>query len=95
MRCGRLAEISIGEIYIDSVGAVPCVVCPVEQIKDFKPELEIDSFRDAIVLVEIDIRLDKVWPTELHGLLISVLTKRRNCEVALRDRSRQPSAIGG
>ena len=47
-------------------GAIPCIVCPVEEIEYFKPELEIDSFCDTRVLVEVDIRLDEVWPAELH-----------------------------
>ena len=46
------------------------VVCPVEEIEDFKPELEIDPFRNLRVFVEIDVGLDEVWPPELHRLLI-------------------------
>lgn len=99
MRSGGLTEISIREIYVDApaIGAVsiPCIVCSVEQIEEFKPELEINSFRNAVVLVKVDIRFDEVWPAELLCLFISVLTKGRNREVALGNRPGQPSVIVG
>src|SRR5260370_595720 len=95
VRRRRLAKISVREIYIDTAAAVPCVVSPVEEIENLKAELKIDSFRNAIVFVEIDTRFDEVWPAELHSLLISVLTKNRNREFALGNCPGQPGAVGG
>src|SRR5579864_9046581 len=99
MRCGCLAEVSVREVHVDapavSAVSVPRIVCPVEEVENLKPELEIYSLRDAVVFVEVDVGLDKVWSAELHSLLISVLTKRGDGEIALGNRSTEPSAVRG
>src|SRR5450755_3389041 len=94
MRCRRLTEISIREIHVEAGRAVPRIVCPVEEIEKLEPELKIDPFRNSVVLVEVNVGLDKVRPTELHRPLISVLTKSRNRKVALRNCPREPSVVG-
>jgi len=94
MRCRRLAEISIREIHVEAGRAVPRIICPVEEIEKLEPELKIDPFRNSVVLVEVNVRLDKVRPTELRRPFTSVLTKSRNRKVALRNCPREPSVIG-
>ena len=94
MGCRRLAEISIREVQIDTARAIPCIVRPVEKIKDFESELEIDSFRDLRVLIEVDIGFDEVRSTELHRFLVSAARpERRNGKVALGNSPREPSLV--
>src|ERR1700683_2802502 len=97
-----MAEIAIREIHVDSAVGDVCkareihIVWPVEEIEDFKPDLEIDPFRNVRVLVEVDIGLDKVRPAELHSLLIPIRTAVResgNGKVGLRNASREPRAV--
>src|SRR5450432_445517 len=59
VRSGCPAEVAIREIGIDV-----CVVCPVEQVEDLKPELESHSFGNVRVLVEVDAGLVKIGTTE-------------------------------
>src|SRR5271165_697124 len=84
----RLAEISVRKIRINV-----SVVCPVEDIEHFKPELEIDAFRNMRVFVEVDIGFVEVRPAECVGLLIPLQTKSWNGKVALGNSSREPSAV--
>ena len=99
MGCRRVLEVSVGEIYINaavvSAVSVPGVVCPVEEVEDLKPELEVDPFRDEGVLVNVDIGLNKVRSAELLWLFVPFLTESGNGEVALRDCTREPSFVVG
>jgi hypothetical protein len=61
VRTVRSTEVPVGNVVID-VG----IVCPVENIEEFKSELEIYAFRNRSVFVEVSIRLKEVRPTELH-----------------------------
>ena len=88
MRCRGRPEVSIGEIDVWI-----CVVCAVEEIEYFEPELEVDAFRDRRVFIEVDVRLKKVWLAEQVRFFIAALSECRNGEVTLRDRSRQPSLV--
>ena len=81
MRCRRNAEISVREVGVD-VGKVR----PVEQIEEFKPELEVDPFGNGCVFVEVDVGFEEVRSTELHRLLIpAARTERRDCEIGFGD----------
>src|SRR5437867_6707110 len=97
MGLGGFAKICVREVYVDAAVvdtvSVPCVVCPVKQIEELKPELESDSLRNPRVLVEVDIRFDEIGPTELLRFLVSFLPESWNCEVALRDCTGKPGSV--
>src|SRR5580658_2249846 len=76
VRRGRKAEIAIREIGIDGG-----IVCAVEDIKYVKPDLEIDSFGNSVVFVEVDIGFVEVRPTERVCLLVPLQTESRNSKV--------------
>jgi hypothetical protein len=75
-RCRRSSEVPVQQMGIDvrQVGAV-------EEIEDFKPELEVDPFSNTSVLVKVDVGLGKVWSTELSGLLAALGTESRRSEL--------------
>ena len=90
VRSKRRAEATVWEV---QVYAVVREIRPVEEVEQFKPELEVHAFRDGRVLVEIDIRLKEVRATELHWLLVPSGPKGWDRKIALWDRSRQPSFV--
>jgi hypothetical protein len=82
------AEVAIREVDV-RVG----IIRAIEEVEHFESELEVDAFRDGCVFIEINIRLKEVRAPELHRLLIPPLPEGGNGEVALGDRSCQPSLI--
>src|ERR1035437_8023664 len=83
MRSSRSTEAPIGNVHIDI-----CIVSPVEDVEQFKPELEVDAFRDRCVFVEVCIRLKEVRSTELHGFFVTFRSEGRGSEVCLWNRPR-------
>src|ERR1019366_2836813 len=88
MRSSRSTEAPIGNVRIDI-----CIVSPVEDVEQFKPELEVDAFRDRCVFVEVCIRLKEVRSTELHGFFVTFRSEGRGSEVCLWNRPSQPGLV--
>ena len=63
----RSAEVSIQQMGVDVRK-----VCPVEEVENLKPELEIHPFGNPRVFVEVDVGFRKVWLAELAWLLIAL-----------------------
>lgn len=80
MRTIRSTEVSIGNIRIDV-----CIVCPVEDVEEFEPELEAYALRDWSIFEEICICFKEVRPTELHRIFVAFLPKSWGCEIRFRD----------
>ena len=80
VRTGRRTEVPIGNVGIDV-----CIVCPVEDVEEFEPELEAYALRDWSIFEEICICFKEVWPTELHRIFVAFLPKSWGCEIRFRD----------
>src|SRR3954467_4825805 len=75
VRSGGEAEVTIREVVIRI-----CIVRPVEKVEDLEPKLKIHPLRYGCVFIEVDVRLKEIRPTELHGLLVALLSKFGNSE---------------
>ena len=70
------------EVSIQQVGINIRQVCPVEEIEDFKPELEVDPFGNTGLLINVDVRLGKIRPAELACLLVALRTESGRGELS-------------
>src|ERR1700677_1191689 len=101
MRRCRLAEISIRQIHVDAAGidiriaGEVYIVCPVEEIENLKPELEIDSFRNTRVFIDVDVRLNEIGPAEQIGFLITLRSESGDGEVGRGNCPCKPGAVLG
>ena len=75
---------------IREVGIDVRVSRSVENIKEFKPKLEHDTFRNMRVFVEVDVGLVKVGAAELLCLFVPLLSESWDREVALGNCSNEP-----
>jgi len=76
MRSGRSAEAPVRNVHVDI-----CVVCPVEKVEEFKPDLKVHVLPYWRVLIEVCVRGIIGGTTELHWLLIPSLAKCRNSKI--------------
>lgn len=89
MRGRGEAEVTIREVDV-RIG----IIRAIEEVEHFESELEVDSFRDGRVFVEIDVCLKEVRPAELVRLLIAALPEGWDGKISLGDRSaRKPGLI--
>src|SRR5690349_12963904 len=84
---------SLPETSVRKIGVNVCVVCAVEDIEKFKPQLEVDPLGYVCVLIEVYVGLVEVWSPEAVRFFVTFLPERRDCEIACGYSARKPTSI--